>query len=408
MIQKIKTRFILLSMWALLVLLVTIITGMNFINYQTVTADADYTLQLIAKNKGQFPEPEMDRNVKMTFVLSPEAPYESRYFSVLLDENKEALHIDTSKIKAIDEKSAVQYASLALQDGRRTAFLENYRFLRHSETNTTRIIFLDCGRNIDAYYSFLKSSIVMGVIGYVGFFFVVLFFSNKILRPVTESYEKQRRFITDAGHELKTPLAIIKANADVLEMEQGENGWLEGIQEQVRRLTDLTADLVYLSRMDEADNALPMIDFPFSDVVSETAVAFQALALTQNKSFRCSIPPMLSLNGNEKSIRQLVNILMDNALKYSPEGGIVSLTVVKRNRQIQMTVFNSTESVIEKENLDHLFDRFYRVDSSRNSTTGGYGIGLSVAQAIVAAHNGKISASTTDGKSLEIFVLFPM
>lgn len=248
----------------------------------------------------------------------------------------------------------------------------------------------------------------MSLIGYISFFVVILFFCGKILKPVTESYEKQKRFITDAGHEIKTPLAIIKADADVLEMEYGENEWLDGIQAQIKRLSSLTADLVYLSKMEEADNTLPMIEFPFSDVVLETAQSFHALAQTQEKQFTFHVPPMLSYNGNEKAIRQLVNILLDNALKYSPEQGYVYLDVQKQHRQIQLTVFNTTEQPIKKENLEHLFDRFYRADASRNSQTGGYGIGLSVAQAIVTAHSGKITASTKDNLSLEISISFPI
>ena len=134
----------------------------------------------------------------------------------------------------------------------------------------------------------------------------------------------------------------MKANVDVLEMEAGGNEWLEGIQTQISRLTTLTNDLVYLSRMEESADSMQMIPFPFSDVVSETASAFHALAQTQNKIFQCNVEPMLSLTGNETAIRQLVNILMDNAMKYSPEEGQVSLTVQKHGRQIRLSVFNST------------------------------------------------------------------
>ncbi|MDE6024159.1 MAG: HAMP domain-containing histidine kinase, partial [Lachnospiraceae bacterium] len=244
--------------------------------------------------------------------------------------------------------------------------------------------------------------------GYALFFFVILFFSNKIIHPVTESYEKQKRFITDAGHEIKTPLTIIKADVDVLEMELGENEWLTDIQKQTKRLAALTNDLVYLSRMEEANDSMQMIEFPFSDVVSETTASFQALAQTQGKIFQCEIQPMLSLTGNEKAIYQLVNILLDNALKYSPNNGTVSLVLKKQSKTIQLSVFNTTENLIPKDKLNLLFERFYRIDSSHNSQTGGYGIGLSVAKAIVTAHNGKIQAKTEDGHSLQITATFPI
>ena len=149
-----------------------------------------------------------------------------------------------------------------------------------------------------------------------------------------------------------------------------------------------------------------MIDFPLSDVVSETAQPFQAPAKTQNKNFSAEIEPTLSFCGNEKAIRQLVSILLDNALKYSPDGGNISISLKKQNKSISLKVFNTAQNVDTK-NLDRLFDRFYRGDKSRSSETRGYGIGLSVAKAIVTSHKGKIAASSKDGNSLTITVTLP-
>ena len=404
MLKEIKTKFILLSMTALFVLLAVIITGMNIINYNTVITAANDTLSVLSKNQGKFPD-FGENNVPKH--MTAETPYESRFFSVLLNQNMDVIQTDTSRIKAIDPDKAIEYAEAVLTKGKSQGFIGKYRFLCYSESTSMRIIFLDCGRKIEAFQSFLFTSIFMALFGYAIFFFVILFFSGKITRPVSESYRKQKQFITDAGHEIKTPLAIIQADVDVLELEIGENEWLTDIQKQAERLAALTNDLVYLSRMEESRDNLQMIDFPFSDVVEETASSFQALAQTQDKIFKYDIQPMLSLVGNEKSIRQLVNILMDNAMKYSPANGTVSITVRKHGRQIQLTVFNTTETPVQRNQLSLLFERFYRMDSSRNSQTGGYGIGLSVAKAIVSAHNGKICASTKDGDSLEIMVQFP-
>lgn len=408
MIQKIKIRFITVAMAALFVLLAVIVTGMNMINYNSIVRDADIKLEMLSQNKGRFPEFSPNKRRPIPPGMTPETPYELRYFSVLLTETGELVHSDTSRIKAIDNASAVAYAKKALKEPGSNAFIGNYRFAMSAEGSVLRITFLDCSRDVYAFRSFLISSICMALVGYLIFFFVILFFSNRIIKPVTESYEKQRQFITDAGHEIKTPLAIIKADVDVLEMEYGENEWLDGIQAQVKRLSSLTNDLVYLSRMEETETKLQMIEFPFSDVILEAAQAFHAIAQAQGKDFRCDVEPMLSLNGNEKSIRQLVNILIDNAMKYSPEGGIVSLSVHAQNRSLCLSVFNTTIDPIEKQNLSHIFERFYRMDFSRSSQTGGYGIGLSVAKAIVSAHNGRISAATQDGHSLQINVQFPL
>lgn len=326
----------------------------------------------------------------------------------MLTPNGDVIYADTRQIEAIDDETAILYAAKALEAPKGNGFLDTYRFTLTQEEEIIRITFLDCSREFFSFRNFLLSSILMALGGYCGFFFVILFFSSRITQPVTESYEKQRRFITDASHEIKTPLAIIQADVDVLEMEYGENEWLQGIQAQVKRLAGLTNDLVYLSRMEEPQSDLPPIEFPFSDVVSETAQAFHAIAQSQGKQLHCHVEPMLSLTGNEKSIRQLVNILMDNAMKYSPEGGTIELKVYAQNRYLCFSLWNATTDPIEKQNLPHIFERFYRLDTSRNSQTGGYGIGLSVAKAIVATHNGKIAATTPDGQSLLITVQFPL
>ena len=238
-------------------------------------------------------------------------------------------------------------------------------------------------------------------------FILMVLLSEKIVKPISDSYEKQKRFITDAGHEIKTPLTIIDADAEILEMDYGHNEWLKDIQTQVRRLTALTEDLTLLSRMEEGKGVGEMIDFPVSDVVNETAQSFQAPAKMQNKDFIIDIEPMLSFRGSEKSIRQLVSILLDNALKYSPEGGRVEISLRRQNRSLCLKVYNTAQN-IDTENLDRLFDRFYRGNESRSGETGGYGIGLSVAKAITNSHRGKINAASKDGSSLTVTVILPL
>ena len=407
MIRKLRIKFIALSMAALFVLLAIILTSMNVINYRTVVAEADTTLLLLAKNGGVFPDFDGSKKNDLPRDMSPETPYETRYFFVLLDGNGNVIQANTSRIKSIDTKQAIEYATQVLSDGKQDGFIDDYRYVTYAEENRIRITFLNCGQKLKFFYSFLMTSLWIALTGYLLFFAVVVFFSKKIMRPVAESYEKQKQFITDAGHEIKTPLTIIKADTDVLEMDFGENEWLSDIRKQTVRLTSLTNDLVYLSRMEEAGDSMAMIEFPFSDVVGEAAASFQALAQTQGKEFQCDIQPMLSLNGNEKAIQQLVGILLDNALKYSPKNGMVSLKVWKQNRAVYLSVLNTTESPVQKDKLDLLFERFYRTDTSRNSQTGGYGIGLSVAKAIVSAHSGRIQATTTeDGMSLRMTVCF--
>ena len=233
---------------------------------------------------------------------------------------------------------------------------------------------------------------------------LVVVFSKMVFKPVAESDRKQRQFITDAGHEIKTPLTIIDANTEVLEMEHGESQWTQSIRGQVKRLSALTANLIALSRLDEGGRQLQKLEFSLSDAVSETARSFQALAMTQEKSLDARITPNLTYRGDEAAIRQLTGILLDNALKYSDGPGQICLSLKPRGRSgCTLTVTNTVQG-LEPGDLNCLFERFYRADRSRNSVTGGYGLGLSIARAIVSAHKGKIGAESPDGKSLTIHV----
>lgn len=407
MIKKLKIKFIALAMIAVCVLLTVIVAGMNIINYNAVVSEADRTLKLLSQNKGSFPDME-NKTGRLPHGMSPEAPYESRYFSVLLNDDGEVVYTETSKIVSVDSGTAKDYAQSAIRKSGSKGFVEKYRYVSYTDSSGTHIIFLDCGRKLDSFYTFLYASIGMALLGLIVVFFVIFFFAGKILRPVSESYEKQKRFITDAGHEIKTPLTIINANVDVLEMELGENNeCLEDIQFQTKRLTSLTNDLVMLTRMEENDS-MQMIDFPVSEIVEDTAMPFRTLAESQSKELILNIQPSLAMKGNGKAIIQLVSILIDNALKYSPCKSTIAVNMEQHSKNIILSVFNTTEEEIPKEALPHVFDRFYRTDASRNSETGGHGIGLSVAKAIVTAHNGRIQASSPDGYSFLITASFPM
>lgn len=267
------------------------------------------------------------------------------------------------------------------------------------------MIFLDYGREMSSFRTFLFTSAGVSIAGLLAVMLILIFLSGHIVKPFSENYEKQKQFITDAGHELKTPLTIIDADAEVLEMDVGENEWLSDIRTQTKRLAQLTNSLIQLSRMEEQPQ-LEKIEFPLSDLVEETVETFQALARTQKKVLSSRIQPMISMNGDEKAIRQLVTILLDNAVKYSDDGGRIEVALEKHKNLIRLSVFNTVDSV-PRESLSCLFNRFYRADPSRNSKKGGYGLGLSIASAVVVAHKGKIQATTQDEKSLLIAVSLP-
>ncbi|MBQ8182744.1 MAG: HAMP domain-containing histidine kinase [Clostridia bacterium] len=416
MIKKLKIKFICLAMVSLFLLLTIVVAGMNIINYNSVVAEADRTLEFMSQNKGGFPDfepggkgaPLMPTEKPLPEHMSPETPYESRYFSVLITDSGEVLQTETSRIASIDEDTAKEYALKALNSKKLSGFADEFRYAVSREGEGWRITFLNCGRNLDSFYRFLCASVGMAAAGFLLISLIISFFANRFVRPVAQSYEKQRQFITDAGHELKTPLTIINANVDILEMDIESNECLADIRQQTERLTTLTNDLVYLARLEEAEKKLKKIELPISELVSETAESFRALAQTRGIKFVCNVEPMLSAEGDFKSLQQLVCVLTDNAGKYTTDGGVVEVSLAKQSKYIRLKIFNTTAQPVNGKELQYVFDRFYRSDPSRNSETGGHGIGLSVAKAIVEAHNGKIKASTPDEKSFEIIVHLPL
>lgn len=409
MIRKLRIKLVAVSMLSLLLVLGLIIGTVNILNYRDIVSEADGTLALLADNGGAFPKRENGFPAPGASGPgkhgSPELPYESRYFCVTLDAGGETVSVDTGKIAAVDSSAAVRIARRAWERGKTQGFSGDYRYIRSEQESGTMLIFLDCGRSLDTFRTFLFTSCGISALGLLAVLGLMLLFSGRIIKPVSESYEKQKRFITDAGHEIKTPVTIIGADAQVLEMEGGDSEWLRDIQLQTKRLTDLTNDLIYLSRMEEASVQGQKIEFPISDLTAETAQSFQAPARLQDKRLTLCIQPMLSLRGDEKAIRQLLSILLDNALKYSPVGGDIRLALDKRGRNLRLTVENTTQAPLP-DKLETLFDRFYRADASRSSQVGGYGLGLSIAKAIVDAHKGKIEATAPEGM-LRITATFP-
>jgi len=410
MIKKLKIKLILLTMTSVFLLLFSLVTAMNLVNYSSITREADRLLADLADGRVLFPDEKPPQK--------PDKPHkdpplsndhtESRYFSVCVDKDGTFLDADLSEICSIGADTAKAYAEEVYDEDKTRGFYDSFRYLRIETAENTRIIFLDFGHQLGSFDKFLKVSLISAFVGFLVVLLVFVFVSSRIIQPIAESYEKQKRFITDAGHEIKTPLTIIGANVDILEMETGENESLTDIREQAKRLTSLTNDLVYLARMEESEQTVPMVEFPISETVRETAEPFRALAQAADKTWICDILPMLTIKGNDNAIRQLVSVLLDNALKYSPRGGTVNLRLFQQGHAVVLTVFNTTAVPIDPSTLDRVFDRFYRTDPSRNSMTGGHGIGLSIAKAIVTSHGGKISASSDDEHTFLITVTIPM
>ena len=412
MIRKLKRKFILLATVSMFVLMTVLVAIMNLVNYSEVRSDSDEVLDVLAQPNtpflGAFP-PTENPEAMIAFIpqdMSPEVPYESRFFVVTVSPAGEILASDLSRIISVDDEAVEDYIADAVSGSSR-GWVGQFRYLKTSDGENTRILFLDCGRKLASFRTFLWTSVGVGLLGCVLVFVAFMLTAGKIVAPIAESYEKQKRFISDAGHEIKTPLTIINANVDLLESD-GEKEELADIRLQTRRLTELTNNLVLLSKMEEAQHKLQKLEFPLSELVSETAGAFRALAASRQLDYRTQIAPDVTMNGSPDAVRQLASILLDNAMKYSPEGGAVRLELTTRRKAAVLTVSNDAETLIQEAELARVFDRFYRTDISRNSQTGGHGIGLSIAKAIVEAHGGSIAASAKTGRDFCVTVTLPL
>ena len=407
MIRRLRFKLIVVCMLSLLLVLALIMGILNIVNYRGIVRDADSILDILRDNAGIFPlvDAIYDWRVDGPRYKSPELPFEIRFFSVLLSSAGALQTSEMGQITAVDESTVEEYALRAYASGDERGFIDDYRFIRCADGEDIRIIFLDYGRVLSNHRSVLMNSILISAAGLLAVFLLIVVLSKRIMKPFAENYEKQRRFITDAGHEIKTPITIIDAAAEVLEMEYGENEWLQGIRQQARRLGKLTGDLIRLARMEECDD-LPMIEFPLSELIEEAAGAFQPMAKAQGRELRLYIQPGIAWRGHEDSMRQLVSVLLDNALKYSAAGGEVRLWLERRGKGVALRVENESAQPLNRAQLERMFDRFYRGDASHSSRTQGYGIGLSIARAIVDAHRGRISASA-EGKRLIITAVFP-
>ena len=405
MIKGLKRKFTVLVSVITLVIMAVLVVSINVINYDRIIRNSDEILSIISENGGSFPEvlPDVEGGEESLILpdISPELPYESRYFIVAFDEKGNLLLVDTRNIAAIDGYDAYALAREALKKDNRVGFLGEYRYmLKVTEDGHRTYTFLSCERLLTAHKNFLFTSIFTCVLIYVAVVIVSAYFAERIVRPIAESYEKQKRFITDAGHELKTPLTVISANVDILKMEIGENECLDDITQQTSRLTTLTNDLVYLAKMEE--RADEMIEIPISDIVEETAIPYKNLAKAGGKQLSLNITPMLSLRANSKAIQQLVAILLDNAIKYSSDGGEISFSLTKTARGVMMSAVNTVDEALDKNSLSHIFDRFYRHDPSRSSRVSGNGIGLSIAIAVAKNHSGRMDARMIGDRKIEI------
>ncbi|MBR6697611.1 MAG: HAMP domain-containing histidine kinase [Lachnospiraceae bacterium] len=245
----------------------------------------------------------------------------------------------------------------------------------------------------------MKASIIISLLGILAVFGLVIIFSNRVVEPAKLAYDKQRRFITDSSHEIKTPLAVISANTEVIEMLNGESEWTRSIRKQVDRLAELNSSLTELARLEEVNKKVNMTQVNLSQLLIEVVKPFNAMLEQNEKELLMDIDENVQYVCEKSEIKQLIGIYMDNASKYSKT--FVKISLKKPNSKIKLIVENDSAG-IEKGKQEKVFERFYRMDEARNNEVQGFGIGLSIAKSIVDKHNGKVNAVSDDGNIFRI------
>ena len=399
MLERLRRKFILVSVGSLLAVLLAFVVILNLAHYIAVTAAADQMLMAISRNQGELPQyaGRQPSQMPWDYPITEETPYETRYFVVRADENLTVTELEMDFISAVSGTDAGEYFQRALDSGKNFGYLGSYRFCMLDQEEGYVLIFLDCTNQLRSVRNVLLISGAGSVLILLGTGVLVFLFSKRAIQPMMKNVERQKRFITDASHEIRTPLTAIVAACDLLLMDDPDNEWLGAMKKEGLRMGHLVTELVALSRMDEEGHRPEKRLFSLSQAVWDIIPAFQATAQAQGKRLETQIQEDVWCQGDEGAIQRVVSILLDNAVKYSPRGSVIGLRLVRHRRGIALETSNPCP-VLEREELELLFDRFYRSDPSRSRSTGGSGIGLSMAKAIVEGHGGQIRAWSTDGE----------
>lgn len=374
MLTRLRIQFIFLSMAVVIIM-------QGFIVYTSVRNTYN---KMVAKSD------HLVSSIYIDILEKKPVKAEARYFYIIFDKNNRPRTINVDNISDISEYKALATYHEAYETGELDGFYNDYRYCIYEKEKRTIAIFVLRSNMIDDVKKTAVSLIEGSCVG-IGIMLLVLIFASKlIVMPIAKAHRKQKEFITSASHELKTPITVIRADADILLMDDENNEWLADIKKQAENLTTMTNNLVTLARMDERNGNIPRIDFPVSELAGEVVHSYNALAMDFGKHFSYDIKPNLSCCGDAASVRQLFTILLDNAFKYSPDNGNINFILSSSGNYITLCVTNDVEH-IDKGLTDRMFDRFYRADSTSARITG-HGLGLSIAKAIVAEHNGSIKA----------------
>lgn len=403
MVRTLQVKFVKTAMTAISVLLLVVICAISGIYSFDVYTKEKNTAEMLAnsggipdfaKMKGDRPRPEGMEPGDQFFdnKMSPDDAMSVRYFIIQYDADGGIESADTASIYSVADEEAMEYGRQVIAGSRQSGIIGHFIYCLKDKEDGKTAAFVDVSSQISSILSVIVISLVIAAIAWILMFVFVSALSRRAIAPIAENIVRQKQFVTNAGHELKTPLAIILANTEALELFNGESKWTRNIKAQTRRLNDLMQNLLTLSKMDEADLNLPMQVFDLGELVRDAAAPFEEPAREKGLSLNVEVSE-ITVKANRDSMGQLVGILLDNAVKYTPKGGEISVAVSREGNSVILREQNTVDPKDVEDDPERLFDRFYRRDEARTQKKGGYGIGLSAARAIAAANGAQINAA---------------
>lgn len=416
MTGTLQKRFVVTSMIAVSALILVMLGTINIVNYVVNERQTQRTFDKLSENVGHVPsDNQMNQGQKPLgdghppkfeiFPYGGDNALFAQYFLVRFDLEGNICYVDCGKADYVSEEEAKTEAAKVYNSGRSKGRKGYFRYvLLDSEDGQGRVvIFLNISAQISSILRVFIISAVIGFLGWCLMLLLVTLLSRKAILPVAENIEKQRQFVTNAGHEIKTPLAIILANVDAMELHNGENKWSRNIRTQTARLSGLMQNLLLLSKMDEGSIKWMASDICVSELLKEAVDVYIEPAGLRGIQVHADIEPGIVLHADKERMVQLISIMLDNAVKYTDEEGDISVLLKTENKHIKMQFANTSRN-LPQDNPERLFERFYRGDCARTQKNGGYGIGLSVAKAIVESLHGSIRVECRKNEKI-VFII---
>lgn len=413
MIKQLQKKFILSSMTAITILLVVVLGGINIFNAISAKQQTKKLLNTLAEVENSaitlmLPEVKSSWNI-FSAVVTQDDTLGAIYFVVREDVFGKIRSVDTSHISSVSVDEAVYYTNQIkhMKDG--TGKFGRFQYIVMPTVGNLgkTYIFLDATKQINNVWQVGFLSAGIGILCWIFMFLLMILLSKRAIKPIALNMERQKQFVTDAGHEIKTPLAIIMANTDALELHYGENKYSKNIRSQIFRLRDLTQDMLTLAKMEESPDKRINEHFSLTEVLKEGLAQFGEVIESKQLRLYQNIQPEIFIESQKEQVQRLISILMDNATKYTPEGEGIEVHLQRTGKQVNLAIINTMENPA-KIQIDKIFDRFYRGDEARTQKNSGYGIGLSAAKAIVQSLKGNISAQIKDEQKIVFVVKLPL